>query len=129
MHWFGKQNHTVYLPCLYQHGMACAHRAVTFLSQRVFRVEPSPQDEFSVNIYEEVVRFHLLSEHELCEEEASSEHTFPLQLHSCSLQLQWGMLNLAVLSPWIAILLSHAGDSMACRSRAGLPAHRLRRRA
>ena len=31
------------------------------------------QDEFSVNIYEEVVRFHLLSEHELCEEEASSE--------------------------------------------------------
>ncbi|KAI7840763.1 hypothetical protein COHA_005577 [Chlorella ohadii] len=28
-------------------------------------------DEFSVNIYEEVVRFHLLSEHELCEEEAS----------------------------------------------------------
>lgn len=32
-----------------------------------------PQDEFSVHIYEEVVRFHLLSEHELCEEEASSE--------------------------------------------------------
>ena len=31
------------------------------------------QDEFSVNIFEEVVRFHLLSEHELCEEEASSE--------------------------------------------------------
>jgi hypothetical protein len=31
------------------------------------------QDEFSVNIYEEVVRFHLLSEHELCEEEASSK--------------------------------------------------------
>ncbi|EFN51760.1 hypothetical protein CHLNCDRAFT_54836 [Chlorella variabilis] len=29
-------------------------------------------DEFSVNIFEEVVRFHLLSEHELCEEEASS---------------------------------------------------------
>ncbi|KAL4433632.1 hypothetical protein ABPG75_000073 [Micractinium tetrahymenae] len=28
-------------------------------------------DEFSVNIFEEVVRFHLLSEHELCEEEAS----------------------------------------------------------
>lgn len=28
-------------------------------------------DEFSVNIYEEVVRFHVLSEHELCEEEAS----------------------------------------------------------
>ncbi len=27
-----------------------------------------------MNIYEEVVRFHLLSEHELCEEEASSEH-------------------------------------------------------
>lgn len=31
------------------------------------------QDEFAVNIFEEVVRFHLLSEHELCEEEASSE--------------------------------------------------------
>jgi hypothetical protein len=34
---------------------------------------PLPQDEFAVGIFQEVVRFHLLSEHELCEEEASSE--------------------------------------------------------
>lgn len=31
------------------------------------------QDEFAVNVFEEIVRFHLLSEHDLCEEEASSE--------------------------------------------------------
>jgi hypothetical protein len=31
------------------------------------------QDEFAVEVFEEIVRFHLLSEHDLCEEEASSE--------------------------------------------------------
>jgi hypothetical protein len=28
-------------------------------------------DEFAVEVFEEIVRFHLLSEHDLCEEEAS----------------------------------------------------------
>ncbi len=31
------------------------------------------QDEFAVRIFEEVVRFHILSEHELCEEDQSGE--------------------------------------------------------
>ena len=29
------------------------------------------QDLFAVRIYEEIVRFHILSEHELCEEDQS----------------------------------------------------------
>lgn len=85
MHWLGKQKsyRMSAMPWSAWHGMAWHVR--TELLRVCHRVSSAlnPQDEFSVNIYEEVVRFHLLSEHELCEEEASSEHTLPVQLHSC----------------------------------------------
>lgn len=38
---------------------------------RCARCARSMQDLFAVRIYEEIVRFHILSEHELCEEDQS----------------------------------------------------------
>lgn len=68
----------------------------------------SLQDEFSVNIFEEVVRFHLLSEHELCEEEASSEWPgVPATMHTfVCLALAEGILWCVQLPKWRVSILT-----------------------
>ncbi len=33
---------------------------------------PGPQDEFAMHMYEEHVRYHLICDHELCENEATA---------------------------------------------------------